>query len=101
MYAFNTADPLVLYDWSGVFSCLSTVKILLAHLILSIHSRRSTALLVLGLVLVVQLHTCCAQESVMDKDGDGVVTSEEFVEHAAAQVRFRVYVYSLSLFKAV
>jgi thiol-disulfide isomerase/thioredoxin len=38
----------------------------------------------LALVLV-QIHACGAQASVMDKDGDGVVTPEEFVEHAQAQ----------------
>jgi hypothetical protein len=46
--------------------------------------RRTAALLALALVLV-QLHACSAQASVMDKDGDGVVTPEEFVEHAQAQ----------------
>ena len=47
--------------------------------------RQTMAVLVaLGLVLV-QIHACGAQASVMDKDGDGVVTPEEFVEHAQAQ----------------
>ena len=47
--------------------------------------RRTAGLLALALVVLLQLYTCYAQESVMDKNGDGVVTPEEFVEHAAAQ----------------
>jgi len=47
--------------------------------------RQTAGLLALALVALVQLHACCAQESVMDKNGDGVVTPDEFVEHAAAQ----------------
>lgn len=41
----------------------------------------------LAMVLVCVLHTpaVTAQESVMDKDGDGVVTPQEFLDHAQAQ----------------
>ena len=43
----------------------------------------------LSVVIVSLLFASCAavaEESVMDNDGDGKVSTEEFVEHAQAQV---------------